>query len=136
MDFIGRFVMRKKPWPKEFTDTFETLAEDNTVYSTMYAIFLMLSLPTNPVENLREGPSEFTISGSLRDYDVTSILHTIKVPTLVFNGRYDEVQDFVVLPLFQHIPHVKWYTFAESAHMTRLEEPEKWIALVSAFVLN
>lgn len=62
------------------------------------------------------------------------MLPKIKVPTLLLNGRYDEAQDFVMQPLFRHIPNVRWYTFADSAHMPHIEETEKYLDLVADFV--
>ena len=41
----------------------------------------------------RNGPSEFTVIGSLKTWDVREELHKIKVPTLVINGEYDEARD-------------------------------------------
>lgn len=82
----------------------------------------------------RCGPSEFTITGTLKTWDATDALPNINVPTQLFNGRYDEAQDFVMAPLFKHIPRVRWYTFADSAHMAHIEETEKYMELVSDFV--
>lgn len=58
----------------------------------------------------------------------------INVPTLLLNGKYDRVTDNTVLPLFKAIPKVKWYTFVESSHTPVLEEREKYIKLVAAFL--
>lgn len=63
-----------------------------------------------------------------------SELHKIAVPTLVLNGRYDEATDEVVRPLFEHIPRVRWYTFAESSHMPYWEERERYMKFVSDFL--
>ena len=41
----------------------------------------------------RNGPSEFTVIGSLKTWDVRDQLHNINVPTLVINGEYDEARD-------------------------------------------
>jgi proline iminopeptidase len=36
------------------------------------------------------GPSEFTVTGSLKNYDRTARLQEIAIPTLFTCGRYDE----------------------------------------------
>lgn len=84
--------------------------------------------------NSRAGPSEFTITGPMRDWTAIPDLPKIKVPTLVLNGNDEGASDAAVAPLFQRIPHVKWFTFANSTHMPHLEEREKWMSLVSDFL--
>jgi pimeloyl-ACP methyl ester carboxylesterase len=80
------------------------------------------------------GPSEFNITGPLRDWTVVPDLPKIKASTLLLNGRYDEAQDSVMAPFFKFIPMVKWVTFAESAHMPHLEETERYLETVGAFL--
>ena len=45
------------------------------------------------------GPNEFTVTGTLKDWDVTDRLGEIEVPTLVTSGRYDECTPALVEPL-------------------------------------
>ena len=45
------------------------------------------------------GPSEFTISGTLKDYNGTSFLPMIKVPTLFTVGEFDEINPDIVKDL-------------------------------------
>ena len=61
--FYDRHLCRV-PWPPELSKTFEYLDEDPTVYRTM------------------NGPSEFHIIGSCKDWQVKDRLHEIRVPTL------------------------------------------------------
>ena len=82
----------------------------------------------------RQGPSEFTVTGPLKDWVITPELHKINVPTLLLNGRYDEAQDMVMRPFFENIAKVKWYTFAESSHMAHFEERERYMQLVADFL--
>lgn len=95
---------------------------------------------TNPsalsAHNTRNGPSEFTVTGSLKKWDIRPSLHKIAVPTLLLNGRYDEAQDEVVEPYFRAIGKVKWYRFAESSHMPQLEEREEFMKVVVGFLLG
>jgi proline-specific peptidase len=63
------------PFPKDVRDSLTQLEQDDTVYFTM------------------NGPSEFTVVGSLKTWDVTGDLHKIAVPTLVLNGEFDEARD-------------------------------------------
>ncbi|KAI0352886.1 prolyl aminopeptidase-2 [Trametes cingulata] len=114
--FYKRHLCRLDPWPAELLTSFEWMEKDNTVYSTM------------------NGPSEFHIIGSLKEWTIEDEANQINVPTLLLNGAYDEATDSTVLPLFKAIPKVKWYTFPESSHMPLWEEREKYMSLVAEFL--
>ncbi|KAL8948947.1 MAG: hypothetical protein Q9222_004912, partial [Ikaeria aurantiellina] len=116
MVFYGRHVCRVKPMPEELEAAFGSLKEDDTVYLTM------------------NGPSEFSVTGTLKTWNIRDDLHKIKVPTLLLNGRYDEAQDEVVDPYFQAVEKVKWYRFAESSHTPQLEEREEFMKVVAHFL--
>ncbi|KAI5114837.1 hypothetical protein M0805_001811, partial [Coniferiporia weirii] len=97
--FYAKHLCRVQPMPEDVAKSFVAMAEDSTVYHTM------------------NGPSEFHITGSLKEWTIIPELHRISVPTLILNGRYDEAQDACVEPFFWRIPRAKWYTFPESSHM-------------------
>jgi pimeloyl-ACP methyl ester carboxylesterase len=82
----------------------------------------------------RNGPSEFHVIGSLRDWSIVDELHTISVPTLLINGRYDEATDTVVQPFFDRVPKVKWVSFAESSHLPQWEERERYMEVVAGYL--
>lgn len=84
----------------------------------------------------RNGPSEFHVIGSLKEWTIIPELHRISAPTLILNGRYDEAQDKCVQPFFKLIPKAKWYTFAESSHMPQWEERERYVNIVGDFLTN
>ncbi len=58
----------------------------------------------------------------------------IEVSTLLLNGAYDEAGDSSVVPFFNAIPKVKWFTFAESSHTPHWEERKKFMRLVADFL--
>src|SRR3954447_22662185 len=72
MVFYRRHVCRLDPWPAEIQEGFAWLERDATVYHTM------------------NGPSEFHVVGSIRDWQSKDRLHEIDVPTLLVSGRHDE----------------------------------------------
>ena len=82
----------------------------------------------------RNGPSEFFITGSLKDWSMVEDASKIEVPTLLLNGAYDEAADSTVMPFFKAIPKVKWFTFAESSHTPHWEEREKYIEAVAGLL--
>jgi proline iminopeptidase len=64
-----QFFCRLKPWPEPILRTFKHINQD--------------------IYNYMQGPNEFFITGTFRDWDVWDKLPTIKVPTLCIGGTYD-----------------------------------------------
>ncbi|KAJ7622509.1 proline-specific peptidase [Roridomyces roridus] len=116
--FYSRHLCTINPLPEPIAEGFSWIQKDPTVYLTM------------------NGPSEFDITGPLKDWSMLQDAHKIKVPTLVLNGRFDEAQDPVVAPFFNEISRVKWVTFAESSHMLHWEERERYMSIVGHFLLD
>jgi proline iminopeptidase len=115
MEFYRRHVLRLSPWPPEVERTFE-LIERRPVYALM------------------NGPSEFTITGTIRDIDLSSQLPRIRTPTLVLGGRYDEVSPAVAQQIASAIPGARSVTFSESSHLPFWEERERFMAVLSSFL--
>lgn len=82
----------------------------------------------------RQGPSEFTVTGSIKTWDIRPELHKISVPTLLTNGVYDGASDAAVTPIFQAVSKVKWVTFSKSSHMAHWEERERYMQIVGEFL--
>lgn len=80
------------------------------------------------------GPNEFTVTGTLKDWDVISRLGEIHVPTLITSGRHDECTPALVEPLHHGIAGSEWVLFEDSSHMAYLEEPERYLEVVGAFL--
>jgi len=114
--FYGRHVCRLDPWPRDYLASFMETADNPTVYATM------------------NGPSEFHVIGTLKDWSVESWLPKISVPTLVLSGRHDEATPVTVRPFRQLIPDARWEIFENSSHVPHLEEPERFHAVVSDFL--
>ncbi|KAJ7135099.1 proline-specific peptidase [Mycena filopes] len=113
--FYSRFLCTINPLPSPVAEGFAWIKRDPTVYLTL------------------NGPSEFYITGPLKDWSMISDAHKMAVPTLVLNGRYDQARDPVVAPFFREIPRVRWVTFAESSHMLHWEERERYMEVVGRF---
>ena len=112
--FYRRHVCRLPVWPREVTYSFEHLSRP--VYFTM------------------NGPNEFTIIGTIRDWDVTDQLPTIRVPTLVTVGRYDEVTPRVAESIHRGIRGSKLVRFENSAHLAMWEERSRYIEVLRDFL--
>jgi len=112
-DFYHRHLCRLPTWPPEVS---RTLAEINMdVYGRM------------------NGPNEFTITGTIKDIDLTPKLPTIQVPTLVTGGRYDEVTPNVARQIRDHIPGARQIVFEQSSHVPFWEERGLFIEALAGF---
>lgn len=111
--FYRRHLCRLWPWPAELV---RSLADTNPdVYLSM------------------NGPNEFTITGTIKDIDITPTLSTIRAPTLVTGGRYDEVTPEVARSIHNAIPGSEWVVFEESSHTPFWEERSGYISTLSDF---
>ena len=81
-----------------------------------------------------QGPSEFTITGTLKDYVVTDSLVTVKVPTLLTVGEFDEVGPELVRGFAARIPGARFEQLAGAAHITSWDAPDAMIAAVRTFL--
>jgi L-proline amide hydrolase len=111
-----RHVCRVVPNPPEVERTFEAIEADPTVYHTM------------------NGPNEFYVVGTLRDWSIVDRIDRVAVPTLLLSGRYDEATEATVEPFASGIPDVRWEIFENSSHMPHVEEEEAFLRLVAAFL--
>lgn len=114
--FYERHLCRVKPQPEEVVRSFTKLAANPQVYHAM------------------NGPSEFHVIGSLKNWDITAQLNRIIVPTLVISGRFDEATPIVIRPFIEHIKGAKWVEFPQSSHMPHVEETESCMAVVDEFL--
>jgi len=114
--FYRRHLCRIDPWPEEVGEAFAWIERDPTVYHTM------------------NGPSEFHVVGSIKDWQSKDRLGGIHVPTLVVSGRHDEATPALQETLRQGIPNAEWICFEESSHMPHVEERERFMRVVGAFL--
>jgi proline iminopeptidase len=112
--FYRRHLCRLDPWPEELRRTLE--------------------LMNGPKYHYMNGPNEFTISGTIRDIDLTPRLGEIRAPTLVTVGRYDEVTPRVARSIHAGIPGSRLEEFAESSHVAFWEERQRYMERVGAFL--
>jgi L-proline amide hydrolase len=113
--FNRLYVCRLDPWPEPLSRAFALQQEDPTVYGTMI------------------GPSEFYVTGSLKDWDITEQLARITAPTLLISGLHDEATPRIVEEVHRRIEGSTWELFESSSHTPHLEEPERFLASCEAF---
>jgi proline-specific peptidase len=116
VEFYNRHVCRVVPNPDYVQRTFAKLLEHPEVYYTM------------------NGPSEFHVVGTLKNWDVRGQLSKIKVPTLVTSGRYDEATPLIARTVHEGIRGSEWVLFENSAHMAHAEESEAYLRVLERFI--
>lgn len=114
MVFYQRHLCRLDPWPDCLQRSSHNL-DDNAVYASM------------------NGPNEFIVTGTLRDWDRTDRLNEIRVPTLITVGRFDEIPPACAETLHCGIPGSQLRVFEHSAHVAHIEEPEAYQTTLAAF---
>jgi len=114
--FYRRHLCRVDPWPDCVNRTFEKLAQYPEVYNTM------------------NGPSEFHVIGTLKNWDITNRLGEIRVPTLVIGGRYDEATPAITETIHRGISGSQWVIFENSSHMPHVEETERYLQVLREFL--
>jgi len=80
------------------------------------------------------GPSEFHVVGSLRDWTIVDRLGLIDVPTLVISGEYDEAAPATVRPYAEGIADVRWEILENCSHLPQIEDPVRFNTLVGEFL--
>ena len=115
--FYDRHLCRV-PWPDCVQRSFDQIDADPTVYHTM------------------NGPSEFHVIGTLKDWDITDRLAEIDLPTLLVSGRHDEATPLIVSQIHERIPGAQWTIFEESSHLPHVEEPEAFLERVESFLVT
>ncbi len=108
------FICRMKPWPRGLEDSFAAVGMD--IYMTMV------------------GPSDFKVTGNLKDWDIMDRLGEIPVPTLFVAGRYDECTPEHMRMMHERVPGSEWALFERSAHMPFYEEREKCMQAIGDFM--
>jgi L-proline amide hydrolase len=115
-DFFTLRHLVRVPMTTDVAEAFSQLAVNPTVYAAMW------------------GPVEFAPIGSLSTWDVEDQLKKINVPTLLINGKFDEVTPKTQRRLVKKIKGAEWVCLPYSSHLAWVEEPAVWISAVSDFL--
>jgi proline iminopeptidase len=112
-EFYGKYVWRH-PLQADLDSTLATVNE--SIYGYM------------------QGPSEFTITGTLKGYDVTSKLPGIAVPTLYTVGEFDEADPPTVRRFAGLTPGAQVVVLTGAAHITTWDAPNDNVRVVRTFL--
>jgi L-proline amide hydrolase len=116
MVFYKRHVCRVDPWPDYVRRSFRFIEEHGVVYRTM------------------NGPSEFHVTGTLRDWSVVDRLGEIRVPTLVVTGEHDEATPAINRTVSDGILGAESVIVPGASHMAHVERTEDYLRLLDDFL--
>ena len=114
MEYYQRYVARRQPWSPDIDSTFAQLGQ--SVYTTM------------------DGPSEFTLTGTLHDYDGTAFLSRLSLPVLYTCGEFDEALPRTVAAFARATPGAEMRIFPGAAHVTMHDDSANSVAAVRDFL--
>jgi proline-specific peptidase len=114
LGFYRKHVCRMSPWPAGLERSFAEAGYE--VYNTM------------------NGPSEFTVTGTLKTWSVMDRLHEITVPALLVGGRYDECTPGHLAEMHGHMKGSQLATIEDASHLCFAEQPQVFNALVNEFL--
>jgi len=80
------------------------------------------------------GPSEFYCTGNLKKFDISDKLASFKIPILYTCGKYDEATPETVRSFQKMTPHSDMVIFDNSAHHAEIEEEDKFLGTIGAFL--
>lgn len=112
-EFYGKYVFLR-PVPADLDSLFATVNEG--------------------IYNYMQGPSEFTITGTLKNYNVVSQLASIKVPALYTVGDVDEVGPELVRGFAKVTPGARYAVIPNSAHITSWDNPDVMVRVIRDFL--
>jgi proline iminopeptidase len=114
-EFYGKYVWRR-PVQAEL---------DSTMAGVNEAIY-----------NYMQGPSEFTITGTLKTYNSTPFLKAVRVPVLFTVGEFDEADPPTVKKHAQMTPGAKYAVIPNAAHVVEWDNPEETNRVIRAFLAS
>lgn len=114
MAFYRRHVCVLPQWPEPLMRSQQGWSMD--VYTTMW------------------GPAEFTPTGNLAGYEREERLAELDLPVLYLCGRHDEMTPESTAAYRDATWNAEFVVFEHSAHVAHLEEPERYLEVVSDFL--
>ena len=114
MAYYQLYIARHQPWSADLDSAFAQIGQ--AVYTTM------------------DGPSEFSVTGTLRDYDGRPFLKELSLPVLYTCGQYDEALPRTVASFAAETPGAEMQIFANAAHCTAEDDSASYVPAIRAFL--
>lgn len=114
LEFYTRHVCRLEEWPDGVERAFRDAG---------YQVYTYMN-----------GPSEFTVVGTLKDWSVMDRLGEIDKPTLVISGEHDELRPDHAREIHEAIRGSELQIVPNCSHLSFAEDPETFFRLTNAFL--
>jgi proline-specific peptidase len=114
LGFYRKHVCRMNPWPGGLERSFAEAG---------YQVY-----------NYMNGPSEFTVTGTLKTWDVMDRLPEIAVPTLLVGGQYDECTPGHLEAMHSRIQGSQLAIISDASHLCFAEQPVVFNDLANRFM--
>lgn len=112
--FYQRYLCRADPWPPELEAAFAGMGAE--VYEIM------------------NGPTEFTITGPLKDIDLTPRLHELDLPLLFVCGEFDEAPPETTRAYAALAPDADVVVIEGAAHVANYDRPEAYVQALRSWM--
>ena len=113
-ELYAKHLCRLDPWPQGVVDTFAHL--NHSIYLYM------------------QGPSEFEVTGTLKNWDRMADLHHITVPTLLIVGRYDTMRVSDIEEMNELMPNSQLLICENGSHISNYDDEEAYFAGLIEFL--
>ncbi|WP_168731257.1 proline iminopeptidase-family hydrolase [Robertkochia marina] len=94
----------------------------------------MVSTANPAVYTYMWGPSEFSITGTLKNYNGLKNMEETDLPVLFTVGEFDEIKPSYVQDMAAHFKNSKVKVFSNSSHLTTWDAREQNIQVVKEFL--
>ena len=110
----NKHICRIVPWPDAVVRGLTKINEE--VYNTM------------------QGPNEFVVTGTFKDWDRWDDLHNIKVPTLLLGGRYDTMAVEDKEEMGRRIPNSRVGICENGSHLSMWDDADTYFDFIKQYV--
>ncbi len=87
-----------------------------------------------PLYQYMWGPSEFTVTGTLKHYERVGQLKQLDLPVLFTCGEFDEATPATTSLFHQQVPGSQLHVFADASHEHHLEQTMAYLDVLRAFM--
>lgn len=109
-----RHLCRLKPWPEPLERCFRSM--------------------NSKIYNYMQGPSEFTVTGTFKDWDRWRDLPRIRVRTLVMGARYDTMAESDIRREADLIPNSTLFLSENGSHLTFWDDQRPYMEALIRFL--
>jgi proline iminopeptidase len=110
----NKHLCRLDPWPEPFSRTFRHM--------------------NNDVYNIMQGPNEFVITGTFKDWDRWGDLHKIGVPALLLVGEFDTMSVDDIRKMGELIPNSRVVVIPGGSHCAMWDAQEPYFEALIGFI--